>query len=482
MKQWTIVGLTLMGGSVVGVGCGGGGMAAPSAEGDVAKNTSALSTPTLATNTQFFVPPPQPGAVQQVANLLKAKDLLNAARVADMAVTPQAVWFESGSPTDVQKSVKQTMAQAALEKRVPVLVSYNIPFRDCAQYSAGGALDTDSYEAWIDGFAAGIGKGQAVVILEPDSLGLIPYATTVWGSADTSCQPTMSDGVTPATGASSDARYAQLAYALNSIQTKAPNALVYLDGTHSAWLGVSEATARLMKAGIQQAAGFYLNVSNYRLDSDLINYGTWISSCIALTVNGISSGAVPSWWLPSWGCPGQYILDAAGNYVPDFSAANVTSINQSYATLLASLVVPTTHFIIDSSRNGQGPLNLAPYSAAPYNQTGSIDQPGTVIYGLNAGNWCNPFGAGLGLRPTANTGVALLDAYLWVKTPGESDGSCDSAGGARAWDYTVYNPWKLSGSAETLFDPLWGVNDPAAGVWFPQQTLQLVQLANPKLL
>jgi endoglucanase len=97
--------------------------------------------------------------------------------------------------------------------------------------------------------------------------------------------------------------------------------------------------------------------------------------------------------------------------------------------------VATTHFIIDTSRNGQGTLNTAQYAAAPYYQ------PATVIGALASGNWCNPPGAGVGLRPSANTGVALLDAYLWVKVPGESDGQCDSAGGARAWNYSLYNPW-----------------------------------------
>jgi len=41
-------------------------------------------------------------------------------------------------------------------------------------------------------------------------------------------------------------------------------------------------------------------------------------------------------------------------------------------------------------------------------------------------NWCNIKGAGLGMRPTTNTsftGLSNLDALVWVKTPGESDGT-----------------------------------------------------------
>lgn len=57
------------------------------------------------------------------------------------------------------------------------------------------------------------------------------------------------------------------------------------------------------------------------------------------------------------------------------------------------------HFVIDTSRNGQGPWTTT--TAYPDKQ-----------------DWCNPRGRGLGLRPSAATGDPLVDAYLWVKTPG----------------------------------------------------------------
>ena len=52
----------------------------------------------------------------------------------------------------------------------PVLVAYNIPHRDCAGHSGGGAGTADGYRAWIRAFKAGIGSRQAAVILEPDAL------------------------------------------------------------------------------------------------------------------------------------------------------------------------------------------------------------------------------------------------------------------------------------------------------------------------
>jgi endoglucanase len=61
------------------------------------------------------------------------------------------------------------------------------------------------------------------------------------------------------------------------------------------------------------------------------------------------------------------------------------------------------HFVIDTGRNGNGGVD------------GDIDGgPG----------WCNPPGRALGTPPTFHTGEPLVDAYLWVKRVGESDGNC----------------------------------------------------------
>lgn len=37
-------------------------------------------------------------------------------------------------------------------------------------------------------------------------------------------------------------------------------------------------------------------------------------------------------------------------------------------------------------------------------------------------SWCNPPNKKLGTPPTLNTGLKNVDAFLWIKTPGESDG------------------------------------------------------------
>jgi len=425
---------------------------------------------TPSSKTKFFVPPPDAAAVQQGIDLLKKHNLKGVLELAAMLAQGHAVWFTSGTPQEVQQSVRKTMKEAALEDRVPVVVAYNVPYRDCAQYSAGGAIDTAAYEAWIDGFASGIGSSKAVVILEPDSLGLIPYNTTIYGVTE-GCKPTVTDAQgneTPAPGADPSNRYTQLNYAVASLKSHAPNAQVYLDGTHSAWLGVGEAAYRLNKAGVASAAGFFLNASNYQPTDQATQFGTWVSDCLTAATAGASWAAGHFDW-----CPSQY--DPALNYALNYSPAYAATVTAGLQNMMGGAAA-TTHFIIDTSRNGQGTLNTDQYAAAPYGQ------PADVISALASGNWCNPPGAGVGLPPSANTGVALLDAYLWVKVPGESDGQCDSAGGARAWDYSLYNPWNLATAAQSTFDPLWGMVDPSAGTWFPAQALQLAQNANPPLI
>ena len=51
-----------------------------------------------------------------------------------------------------------------------MLVAYNIPNRDCGQYSSGGAEDEDAYRSFVQQMADGIGGTKSVVILEPDAL------------------------------------------------------------------------------------------------------------------------------------------------------------------------------------------------------------------------------------------------------------------------------------------------------------------------
>lgn len=404
----------------------------------------------------LYVPPPQRGAVRQIAQLTAGGQRQAAAQIRAITQTPQAVWFEAGTPAEVRRDVRTTVTRAEAKRQIPVLVTYNIPFRDCAQFSAGGATTRAEYEAWIDGFAAGIGTTRAIVILEPDGLGIIPWYDP-YGDADGNntlewCQPAEAD---PATAAAD--RFAMLNHAVDAL-ADLPNVTTYLDGTHSAWLGNGDIAHRLVQAGVANADGFYLNVSNYQLTANNAQYGRWISQCVTYATE-----VVPG---DFFNCPNQYwnggpagtkIAELLGEFTgvaldrfalwsddSDVPELNTSGINARYAAMLGGAEL-TTHYVIDTSRNGQGPWAPPAYP--------------------DPQDWCNPPDRGLGLRPTLRTGDPLLDAYLWVKTPGESDGECTRG---------------LGPAGETV-DPEWGIIDPGAGDWFPEQALQLAANADPAL-
>jgi endoglucanase len=143
-----------------------------------AAQADAPSPRDLDPGTRLFIPAPDPAGVAQVQRLFQNGRLRDAALVGREITTPQAVWFTKGTPKEVRAEVRATMREARRDKAVPTLVAYDLPYRDCGQYSSGGAADAGAYADWIDGFARGIGNRRAIVILEPDGLGLIPQTVT----------------------------------------------------------------------------------------------------------------------------------------------------------------------------------------------------------------------------------------------------------------------------------------------------------------
>lgn len=120
---------------------------------------------------------------------------------------------------------------------------------------------------------------------------------------------------------------------------------------------------------------------------------------------------------PGWGRPDRIRepLVRAGIRRADGVAVNVSNfytVEQSigYGKEL-SAKVGGKHFVIDTGRSGNG----------PYRQGDPRER------------WCNPPGRALGPAPTVKTADRLVDAYLWVKRPGESDGTCKGGPRAGRW-------------------------------------------------
>ena len=281
----------------------------------------------------FYVDPNSESANQ--AKAWASSDPAGAQEMEKIAIEPAAEWLGDWD-SNISADAKKTVDAAQNSGTVPVFIAYDIPERDCNGYSSGGAASPDAYKAWINGLASGIGGRRAVVILEPDALSLMDCLS-------------QNDKAT---------RLSLLSFAVGALKANG-NTTVYIDAGHSNWISVPDMASRLASAGIAQADGFSLNVSNFYSTADQIAYGTAIS---ALTGN--------------------------------------------------------KHFVVDTSRNGLG---------------------------ANGDEWCNPQGRALGAKPTAATGNPIIDALLWLKAPGESDGACNGG--------------------------------PNAGVWWPQYALGLAQRA-----
>ncbi|MFF3850740.1 glycoside hydrolase family 6 protein [Streptomyces sp. NPDC002328] len=264
----------------------------------------------------------------QVLDWVRAnpRDARRAVIESRIASRPAAVWFADFTPATITSRVRAVTAGAAARGRVPVLVPYAIPDRDCGGASGGGAPDLGSYDAWIDRFAAGLGSGEVVVILEPDA---IAYADCL------------------SAGRRAD-RFASLARAGRVLTAANPRARVYYDAGHSHWNAPAKQAALLRQAGAASAssAGIFSNVSNFQRTADEVAYD-------------------------------RRVLAALGG-------------------------PPGLGAVVDTSRNGNG---------APAD-----------------GQWCDPDGRTVGRAPTLATGQDRVDAYLWVKLPGESDGCKGTAG------------------------------------------------------
>ncbi|MGW5970316.1 glycoside hydrolase family 6 protein [Streptomyces sp. NPDC055186] len=277
---------------------------------------------------------PEGNAAQQMADLEQDGKKAEAEQVRKIAEQPTAEWISPENPEEQTRGFTEAADRAG---RTALLVLYNIPHRDCGQYSQGGAADGDAYRSFVDGVAKGIGDRAATVILEPDAvLHLV-------------------DGCTPEQY--HEERYDVLNDAVDKLKGL-KNTTVYLDAGNAGWGSPDQIHEPLKRAGIDRADGFSVNVSNFYSTEDSIAYGKKLSAKV---------GDKP--------------------------------------------------FVIDTSRNGNG----------PYTQ------------GDAAERWCNPPGRALGETPTTETADPLVDAYLWVKRPGESDGECKGGPKAGEWweDYAV---------------------------------------------
>jgi cellulose 1,4-beta-cellobiosidase len=185
------------------------------------------------------------------------------------------------------------------------------------------------------------------------------------------------------------------------------NVASYADAGHAGWLGweANLAPAAKMFAEIYTGAG---KPASFRgLATNVANY------------NGYDTAVAPS-----------------------YTQGNKNFNEKLYINAIAPLLKANgwdAHFIVDQGRSGVQPTAQQAW-----------------------GDWCNVKGAGFGRAPTTNTGDALVDAIVWVKPGGESDGTSNSS----ASRYDAH-----CGYADALTPA------PEAGTWFQAYFEQLLKYA-----
>ncbi|GAA1677670.1 hypothetical protein GCM10009745_21400 [Kribbella yunnanensis] len=177
-----------------------------------------------------------------------------------LASKPMARWFGGWVP-NISDEIQQYIAPAIAAGKLPVLVAYNIPGRDaCGGHSSGGAGNVAAYKEWIQTFAAAIGTRPALVIVEPDSIG------------DIGCIKLEEERTF---------RYEMLNFALQTFKEFAPNTWTYADATNKGWgydIKLPELSTRLKLAGVANAHGLAVNVSNYFFTDESIAFATELNS------------------------------------------------------------------------------------------------------------------------------------------------------------------------------------------------------------
>jgi cellulose 1,4-beta-cellobiosidase len=199
-----------------------------------------------------------------------------------------------------------------------------------------------------------------------------------------------------------------VAYAISKLAQ--PHTFLYLDAAHAGWLGWTTNTTKIATIFQQvlMAAGGPDKVRGFA--TNVANY-TVLNETMEK-------------------------FDYMGNPCHD----ELTYV-QNLTAALAAVGISNKGFVIDTSRNGKGGIRS------------------------QWGSWCNVKGAAMGVRPVADPKPGI-DAYYWIKPPGESDGTSDSS--APRFDPSCTNSDATLGA-------------PQAGQWFDSYFDQLALNATPPL-
>ena len=382
---------------------------------------------------------------------------------------PTFVWLDriaavhgtGGYPRGLAGHLDQALEQGA---NAIGLVVYNLPNRDGAALASNGELlialrGLDRYKAeYIDAIYRVISREKyarlrIVLVIEPDSL---PNLVT---NRDF---PRVKEAET--TGA-----YVQgIQYAIGTLRSLG-NTYAYIDVGHAGWMGWSKNLNGLVDVLKKVGAG--IPGGNAKVDgfiSNTANYNVFAEPYMTADqmIGGRPVRSLDGWY--DW-----------NDHIDE----------RSYATALRDAVTrgpdaypATVGLLVDTSRNGWGGPDR-PSGPSKSTDLRTFVRATTLDRRVHKGNWANQAGAGIGARPVANP-APHYHAFVWVKPPGESDGS------SVAVPTGPDNP--LGKGFDRMCDPDYAGNAlngnnrtgalpgaPVAGRWFQAHFAELVKNAYP---
>ncbi|PWK85599.1 cellulose 1,4-beta-cellobiosidase [Lentzea atacamensis] len=356
----------------------------------------------------------------------------------------------------------EAVRQAAGSPLVIQLVIYNLPGRDCSALASNGELkphEIDRYKAeYIDPIAAILARPaykdlRIVTTVEIDSLPNLITNVSPRPTAVEACDVMKANG-----------NYVKgVGYALAKLGA-IPNVYNYIDIGHHGWLGWDDnfgPTAELLYQAANAEGSRASNVHGFIANT--ANYGALKEQHFSINDSVDGKSVRESKWV-DW-----------NRYVDELSYAQAFRQRAVQAGFDANVGM-----LIDTSRNGWGGA-ARPTGPGPRTSVDAYVNGGRFDRRIHLGNWCNQSGAGLGERPKAapETGI---DAYVWMKPPGESDGASkeipnnEGKGADKMCDPTytgnIRNGNNMSGALPDA---------PLSGKWFSAQFQELMRNAYPAL-
>jgi cellulose 1,4-beta-cellobiosidase len=383
-----------------------------------------------------------------------------------VAQTPTFVWLDrivaidgTGGGAGLVQHLDNALAQR--QGATPIVaqfVVYDLPGRDCAALASNGELPLTAaglarYRTeYIDRIAAIMARPaystiRIVTVVEPDSL-----PNLVTNLSDPECAQANSTQI-----------YAQgIQYALDKLHA-IPNVYTYLDIGHSGWLGWPN--------NASGAVTLFTNVVN----------GTTarLASLDGFVTNTANDTSLREPFLTATQSVGGQPVMSANFYQFNPQIDEISFTADLYSRFTGAGWPTSLGFLIDTSRNGWGGPGR-PTGASTSSDLNTFVNQSKIDPRQHRGLWCNQSGAGLGERPQAappGFPSSHLDAFVWVKPPGDSDGASsvipndEGKGFDRMCDPTFLSPLGVLTNALP--------NAPLSGHWFHTQFVQLVTNAFP---